>query len=104
MWHSPPVELSSGQPKGAASYDSPIICVSCFIDRYSLVLSLMLSELFLAASLPPLYLDYVEVITSIDEWNQFFGSLFILLIRILEFFCQQFFLKPDPVKDNRDEE
>ena len=37
-------------------------------------------------------------------WNQFFGSLFILLIRILEFFCQQFFLKPDPVKDNRDEE
>ena len=37
-------------------------------------------------------------------WNQFFGSLFILLIRIPEFFCQQFFLKPDPVKDNRDED
>jgi hypothetical protein len=29
LCHSPPVELSSGQQKGAASYDSPIICVSC---------------------------------------------------------------------------
>ena len=40
MWHPPLVELSSSQQKGAASYDNPIICVSCLIDGFSLVLPL----------------------------------------------------------------
>ncbi len=62
---------------------------------------LTLNEIPIAASLRSLFPGCLDVFTSIDEWNHFASSLFILPVVISEFFGQHPLLHSDTVEDNR---